>query len=441
MVHGGSQMNFTEFIKDYRVILLIVLLIGSIGAISTLGIQQGLDLKGGSIIQLHLAQPVNTDTMSKVTNVLDKRLNAFGVSDVQVRASGNQSVIVEIASVQPQDVAKVVGTPGVFVATINNQTALNGTDITTVKPYKVTGNTWEVPFTVTLQGAQTFAKLADGKAGTPVNMYLDGNLVSSPQIGADLANGVPSTDVQVSGTENSSAQAQAQAKSIQVVLESGALPVSVSIVGISSVSAGLGSQFKTGALVAGFLALLVIAIIIFIRYRTPVLVIPIMITSIAELILILGVASVTHWNIDLAAIAGIIAAIGTGVDDQIIITDEVLKKGIRTKRTLTALKFKINNAFFIIFASAATLIAAMLPLAYVGFSRGATGIGLLAGFAFTTIVGVLIGIFITRPVYAKFIELLLGKDKKEEKEVEETKPGKKGKKGKSKKVKGKKGKR
>ena len=433
-------MNFKEFIKDYRVILLIVLLVASIGAISTLGIQQGLDLKGGSEIQLQLAQPVDTGTMDKVTNVLDKRLNAFGVSDVQVRASGNQSVIVEIAGVQPQDVAKVVGTPGVFVATIDNQTALNGTDITTVKPYQVTGNTWEVPFTVTLTGAQTFAKLADGKAGTPVNMYLDGNLVSSPQIGADLANGVPSTDVQVSGTENSSAQAQAQAKNIQVVLESGALPVSVSIVGINSVSADLGSQFKTGALIAGFLALLVKAIIVFIRYRTPVLVIPIMITSIAELILILGVASVTRWNIDLASIAGIIAAIGTGVDDQIIITDEVLKKGIQTKRTITALKFKINNAFFIIFASAATLIAAMLPLAYVGFSRGATGIGLLSGFAFTTVVGVLIGIFITRPVYAKFIVLLLGKDKKEDKNEQESvkgrRPGKqpkKGKKGKSKK--------
>ena len=76
--------------------------------------------------------------MDKVTNVLDKRLNAFGVTDVQVRASGNQSVIVEITGVQPQDVAKVVGTPGVFVATIDNQTALNGTDITTVKPYQVT---------------------------------------------------------------------------------------------------------------------------------------------------------------------------------------------------------------------------------------------------------------------------------------------------------------
>jgi preprotein translocase subunit SecD len=415
-------MNFLEFIKDYRVIILIVLLIGSIGAISTLGIQQGLDLKGGSIIQIHLDQPVDTDTMNKVTNVLDKRLNAFGVSDVKVRASGNQDVIIEIAGVKPEDVANVVGTPGKFEAKIDNETALTGTDITNVKPYQVTGNTWEVPFTVSVSGADKFAQLANGKAGTPVQMYLDDKLVSSPEIGADLANGVPSTDVQVSGTESTAAAAKQQAKSIQIVLQSGALPVKVSIVGIDAVSAELGSQFKTGALVAGVLALLVIAFIVFFRYRSPLLVIPIIATSLAELILILGVASVIHWNIDLAAIAGIIVAIGTGVDDQIIITDEVLKKGVQTKRTLTALKFKINNAFFIIYASAATLIAAMLPLLYVGFSRGATGIGLLSGFAFTTIVGVLIGIFITRPVYAKFIVLLLGKDKKEDKQQ----PGKKG---------------
>ena len=437
-------MNFKEFIKDYRVILLIVLVIGSIAAISAFGIQQGLDLKGGSIIQIHLETPVDTATMSKVTAVLDKRLNTFGVTDVKVRASGNQDVIVEIAGVNPEDVASVVGTPGKFEAKINNQTALTGSDIVSVKPYEVSGNTWNVPFTVSVEGANRFAQLANGQTGTPVEMYLDDQLVSSPVISAELANGVPSTEVQVSGGADSKAAAEKEAKSIQVVLQSGALPVKVSIVGISAVSADLGSQFKNGALIAGILALLVIAAIIFIRYRNPVLVIPIIITSVAELILILGVAAVIKWNIDLAAIAGILAAIGTGVDDQIIITDEVLKEGHQTKRTKTALKFKINNAFFIIFASAATLIAAMLPLAYVGFSRGYTGIGVLSGFAFTTILGVLIGIFITRPVYAKFIELLFSKDKKEDKKedkkpVRDTKPSKKSKKGK--KSKRKKGKR
>lgn len=424
-----------DFLKDYRVILLIVLLVISVASISINGIQQGLDLKGGSELQIHLEKPVDTSTMNTITSVLDKRLNAFGVKDVQVRPSGSQDVIIEIAGVQPQDVASLVGTPGKFEAKIGNQTVLVGSDIVTVKPYVVEGNTWHVPFTITTDAANKFAQNANGKAGQNVDMYLDDNLVSSPQLDPGLANGVASTDVEVSGSAQTAAQAQQQAKNIQTILQSGSLPVKVSIAGISSVSAQLGSQFKTGALIAGFLALIVISIIIFIRYRSPMLVIPIIFTSLAELVLILGVASIIKWNIDLAAIAGIIAAIGTGVDDQIIITDEVLKgnrdekapqrsksrkskkskkgkkaktgdKQVKTSKRITGFRVRIRGAFFIIYASAATLIAAMLPIAYIGFTRGATGIGVLTGFAFTTIVGVLIGIFITRPVYAKFIELI-----------------------------------
>ncbi len=399
-------MKFDEFIKDKRVLLLIVLVIGSIAAISVFGIQQGLDLKGGSTIQLQLEQPVDTTTMNTVTAVLDKRLNIFGVKDVKVYPSGNQNVIVEIAGVKPDEVAKIVGSNGKFEAKINNKTALVGSDITTVQPYQVTGNEWQVPFKVSLDGANRFAQVAKGQAGTPVEMYLDDQLITSPELSAELANGQASTEVMISGSETTKEEAQKEAKSIQVLLQSGALPVKVKIVGVSSVSAELGEEFKTGALIAGVLALLVISAIIIIRYREPILVIPIMLTTIAELILILGAAAVIHWNIDLAAIAGILAAIGTGVDDQIIITDEVLK-GFREKKRISGVRTQIKKAFFIIFAAAGTLIAAMLPLAYIGFSRGATGIGVLSGFAFTTVLGVLIGIFITRPVYAKFIELML----------------------------------
>ena len=243
MVHGEwSQMSdIMDFLKDYRVILLIVLVIGSLAAISAYGIQQGLDLRGGSIIQIHLDQPVDPDTMSKVTTVLDKRLNAFGVKDVKVRASGNQDVIVEIAGVKPEEVANIVGTPGKFEAKINNQTALTGSDIVTVSPYQVTGTQWSVPFKVSVEGANRFAQVAKGQAGAPVDMYLDDKLVSSPSLSEGLANGVPTTDVEVSGSEATKQEAENQAKSIQTILQSGALPVKVQIVGISSVSAELGA--------------------------------------------------------------------------------------------------------------------------------------------------------------------------------------------------------
>ncbi len=390
----------SKFLKDYQVILLILLVAGSITAISTLGIQQGLDLRGGSLIQIQLEKPVDSATMNTVTSVLDKRLNIFGVKDVKVRASGDQNVIVEIAGVQPDQVSRIVGTPGKFEAKIGNETVLTGEDIVSVQAPIITDTQWEVPFKLSTSGAQKFAEAARGKAGQPVNMYLDDRLITSPEISAEVATGRPTTDVRITGAENSRAEAEAQAKEIETLLKSGALPVKVRIVGVSSVSAELGDQFVRGALIAGLLAILAIVAILIIRYRTPILVLPIFFTALAEVILILGVAAVIRWNIDLAAIAGILAVIGTGVDDQIIITDEVLAgDGRRIRR-----KFRIKDAFFIIFASAGTLIAAMLPLAYVGFSRGATGIGLLAGFAFTTVMGVLIGVFITRPVYAKFIE-------------------------------------
>jgi preprotein translocase subunit SecD len=100
--------DLIEFLKDYRVILLIFLIIGSIAVISVYGIQEGLDLSGGSVVQIHLDQPVDKDTMSKVTTVLDKRLNTLGVSDVKVRGSGNQDVIVEIAGVKRKKLQKLL---------------------------------------------------------------------------------------------------------------------------------------------------------------------------------------------------------------------------------------------------------------------------------------------------------------------------------------------
>ena len=117
------------------------------------------------------------------------------------------------------------------------------------------------------------------------------------------------------------------------------------------------------------------------------------------LVLILGFAALVGWNLDLAAIAGIIAAVGTGVDDQIVITDEVMYGRKNQEHWLKRMK----NAFFIIFAAYFTMLVAMLPLWFLGA-------GVLRGFALTTIVGVTIGVFVTRPAYAKMLEVLMEKD-------------------------------
>ena len=50
--------------------------------------------------------------------------------------------------------------------------------------------------------------------------------------------------------------------------------------------------------------------------------------------------------------------------------------------------------------SFSTVVAAMIPLLWVGA-------GTLRGFAIVTIIGVTIGVFITRPAYARIVEVLL----------------------------------
>lgn len=401
--------NLKKFLKDYRFLIMVIFIIGSIFTISFYGIEQGLDLKGGSIVQLELEKPVDSATMNTVVTILDKRLNIYGVKDVKVRSSGDQNVIIEIAGVKPDEVSRLIGNPGKFEAKIDNVTVLNGSDVASVQNYKIAANEWHVPFKITPEAANKFAKKSLGKGGKEVNMYLDDKEISSPTLDPTLATGNPSTDVEISGTASSPEAAEKEAKEILTVLKSGSLPVKVKIVGASTVSSQLGKQFINGAIIAGVLALIIVSLIIFARYKRPSLVIPIIITSLSEALIVLGIAALINWNMDLSAIAGLIASIGTGVDDQIVITDEVLhsKENKKYKRRRTITKSTIKDALFIVFASAGTLVAAMLPLAYVGFARGATGIGMLAGFAFTTIIGVAVGIFITRPVYAKFMELVI----------------------------------
>jgi len=122
-------------------------------------------------------------------------------------------------------------------------------------------------------------------------------------------------------------------------------------------------------------------------------------TVLSEVLLILGFAAMVGWNLDVASIAGILAAIGTGVDHQIVIIDEAIRGA---DERFTNWKEKIKRAFFIIFVAYATTVAAMIPL----WNAGA---GLIRGFAVTTIVGVTMGVFLTRPAFAAVIEKLYEK--------------------------------
>ncbi|MDE1768548.1 MAG: hypothetical protein KGH62_04210, partial [Candidatus Micrarchaeota archaeon] len=175
-------------------------------------------------------------------------------------------------------------------------------------------------------------------------------LLSSPLLNPGVTNGSTSNQGYViSGSapptlatlQSKINYASNQSALIQSVLSGGALPVHV-IVGVPvTTPPTLGASFENISIISLVLAVLAVSIVIVIRYAKLFLIVPILLTTLGELFIIISVIGLIG-TIDLAAIAGMIAVIGTGVDAQIIISDELLSK---TQHEVT-MKSRLSNAFY-----------------------------------------------------------------------------------------------
>ncbi len=262
------------------------------------------------------------------------------------------------------------------------QDALQGKGFT-LKPVKVPQG---LPFSWQATGARSIISLTPGVAN------LDPYVVneSDAKVFSELV---------IQGSASTEQDAQSRLNSLTVLLQSGSLPIAVDSIGKETISPLLGKEFLKNVLYMGLASVLAVLLVIFVRYRVPRLVVPIAATVIFEVLLILGFAAFTKWNLDLASIAGLIAAIGTGVDQQVIITDELLKG---RKDETASLNTRSKRALFIVVAAASVSVATMFPIILFGF-----GLGKLVGFATVTIVGVLVGILITRPAFSEFAKVVI----------------------------------
>lgn len=218
-------------------------------------------------------------------------------------------------------------------------------------------------------------------------------LLSSPILNPSVTVGTPSYGYIISGAAEGVGQerqinAYNSAKSIESILKGGALPIQISIGSKTTIPAPLGEEFLRLSIIGIFLALIAISLLVSFRYRRSKILIPIIAISVSELIILLSILG--SFTIDLAAMAGIIAAIGVGVDAQIVITDELLKKNQGSPRD------RLENAFAIITTNVTVAIFAMLPLLFSGMVE-------IIGFAISTIMGSLLGLLISRPAYAALV--------------------------------------
>lgn len=399
-------------------------------AIEPTRIKTGLDLQGGSRALVKPERELSKNEMSNLIETIRYRLNIYGLTDVNVREvndlQGNSYVMVELAGATPTELRELIGKQGKFEAKISNETVFIGghNDITFVCRNDASCARVE-QCTTTPDGSQSICRfqfevhlseaaaakhaavtanltenLSEGKSylNETLDLYLDDKLVDSLLISSELK-GKITTSVAVSGSgvgktkQEAYENAETNMKKLQTILITGSLPFKLEIIKLDSISPTLGKEFTRNVLIAAIAVFIVVCLVIYLRYKKFSLFIPIVVTMFSEVILTLLIAVLIRWNLDLASIAGIIAAIGTGVDDQIVMIDES-----RISKQYS-LKERIKRAFFIIMAAYATVVVSLLPLWW-------AGAGLLRGFAVTTFIGITVGVFITRPAFADILKMI-----------------------------------
>ncbi|MFO7793357.1 MAG: hypothetical protein R6V35_00075 [Candidatus Nanohaloarchaea archaeon] len=336
-----------------------------------------------------------------------------------------------------------------------------GADVQDVGSGQISGSgpyNWQFPTTITSDAARNVNRIAqnyrtsvntdegylqhDNGEFARMGLYVDGERNSALRMSGVFKDQVL-TQSQISGGDDTYDEAQSSLENMQAILQSGSLPVSVEVESTTTLSSALGDDFLRASILSIVGSLIATGLLVTARYQNPKVAIPMVVTGASEVYILLGVWFTTAGTLSLSAIAGIIAAVGTGVDDQIIITDESDREVIQSWTE------KMKRAFFVIFTSAASTIGAMSPIIYPGTvslflalagvgllmynfygrksNRHFTAIGVFAAliggfiftagpsgaamssihdFAWTTILGIMVGITITRPAFSKFMEQL-----------------------------------
>ena len=360
-------------------------------------VKLGLDLRGGTSVVLQAQGKIEPDTMSKVKNIIERRVNSIGVAEPVIQLSGNDKLIVELAGIKdPQKAIELIGTTAKLEFRIKNKDGSYGPVLLEGSALKTAGVSRDqvgmpsVSFELNSQGANTFAKITRENIGKQLAIMLDNKEQSAPTIDSEISGG--------SGIIRGRFSIE-EANNLANLLKSGALPVEIKIVENRTVGATLGVDSIRQTGIAGLIALGVISIFMIAIYKIPGIV-----ADIALLIngvLVLGLLSGIGAALTLPGIAGFILTLGMAVDSNVI-TYERIKEELRLGESLhDAVERGYENAFPAIIDGNLTT---MLVAAVLFF----LGTGPIKGFAVTLALGVvatvITGVFVSKIFLKLFIK-------------------------------------
>lgn len=366
----------------------------------------GLDLQGGTRLVLQ----ANMDTidagdrdnaLESAKNVIDRRVNLFGISEPLVQSSKTPSdyrIIVELPGVKDVNQAKdLVGRtaqlqfremkdPNATASaslqpTLANtkETGVTGSDLKGANvDYDNSTNTAGQPvvaFKLTDEGTKKFADLTTRLVNKPLAVFLDDQLVTAPVVNTPITDG--------SGVISGNFTVDS-AKRLAVDLNAGALPVPIKVVEERTVGASLGQDSVNKSLLAGVIGLLIVTFFMIFYYGVPGV-----LASVALVfytLYTLALFKLIPVTLTLAGIAGFILSIGMAVDANVLIFERMREEMRSGKNKAQSIEIGFARAWSSIKDSnISSLITAVILYWF--------GTGSVRGFALTLAVGILVSMF------------------------------------------------
>ncbi|MEQ1500340.1 MAG: protein translocase subunit SecD [Parcubacteria group bacterium] len=386
----------------------------------------GLDLNGGTELTYRAdvdkvkSGDVN-GAMSSLRDVIERRVNLFGVSEpiVTVVSPGVVSggseyrLLVELPGVTDiqQAVALIGKTPQLefqlvrpeakkfteeemktkSVSEIFMPTGLDGSYLDKAQLQFTQGGSAQlanepiVALSLNSEGRDLFAKITRENKGEVLAIFLDGVVISSPVIRDEISDG----KAIISGGFKVD-----QAKALVRDLNYGALPVPVELISTQTIGASLGQDAKTSGVKAGVVGFALIVAFLILWYRLPGFVASI--SLIIYIIISLAVFKLIPVVFTAAGIAGFILSIGMAVDANILIFERMKEEIKNGKSIHDALHEGFSRAWLSIRDSNISSMITAIILFWLGTSA-------IKGFALTLGLGVIISMLTAITISRTFL--------------------------------------
>lgn len=355
-------------------------------------ISLGLDLRGGvyTVYQAEDNGDPDFDTkMESTVSILTSRLTRQGFTEATVTRQGSDRIRVEIPNVSdPNQILTIIGTPAqLYFVDEDGNNLMGGSMVKNAQAAQDQDGKPCIAFELTDEGAKIFAEATAANLGKTISITLDGETISRATVNTVIAGGKGEI------TGNFTAD---EAKNLATLILSGALPLNLTQLEVSAISATLGVEALDRAIQAGVIGVILVMLFMLFRYRLCGLVADIALTIYIMIVVLL--LALTGAQLTLPGVAGIILGIGMAVDANVVIFERI-REEVKVGRPIgSAVRKGFSNALSaIIDSNVTTIIAAVVLYAF--------GTGSVRGFALTLGIGVATSLFTAVFVTHKLLDI------------------------------------